>query len=176
MNQPMEQFFLEGLFQINKGVTLVFFTETKPPATPLPDLSKLPEEIVRQIATYLRTPSAEHIARQTFFRREIPVHGIIWKNLDGWLVFRQRQIHKRRKDLFYKKDYAFDARICWGHVNHQLWKESRERVPIYKYNCKNRMTPTKAWLRQQLAMNNIFPLSGQVGKRFGSCSWLWTDV
>jgi hypothetical protein len=66
MSQRVEKKILEGLFQINKGGKLVFLTESKAPTTPLPDLSKLPEEIVRQIATYLRTPSAECIARHMF--------------------------------------------------------------------------------------------------------------
>jgi hypothetical protein len=107
---------------------------------------------------------------RSFCRRRNHVHGIIWKNLNGWLIFRQTWFTKQRRDRFYKKDYTLEKREYGGHVSHQLWKEARERVLIYKYNCKNRMTPTnhKAWLRQQL--------SGQVGKRFGSCSWLWTDV
>jgi hypothetical protein len=143
MNQPTEQFFLEGLFQINKGGRLVFFT--KAPATPLPDLSKLPEEIVRQILTHLRTPSAECIARQmflssgeheTFYRQRIPVHGIIWKNLNGWLIFRRIWFTKQRRDRFYKKEYYLEAREYAGHVSHKLWKESRERVLIYKYRMQ----------------------------------------
>jgi hypothetical protein len=147
---------------------LVFFTEMiKPPATPLPDLSKLPEEIVREMLTYLRTPSAECIACQVFlssgihktlFRQRVPVDGIIWKNLNGWLIF--RRLWTTQRDRIYKKDYYLKAREYAGHVSHKLWKEARERVSRYRFNCKNRMTPTdhKAWLRQQLAMNNICPL------------------
>jgi hypothetical protein len=170
MNQPAEQFFLEGLFQKNKGGRLVFFIKTKAPATLLSDLSTLPDDIVRQIFSFLRTPSAECIVRQmfstqgehesleSFCLRGTPVHGVIWKNLDGWLVFRRIWFSsQRRADIFYKNNYTIDAREYAGHVSHQLWKEARERVLIYKYNCKNRMTSTKARLRQQLAMNNIFP-------------------
>jgi hypothetical protein len=154
----------EILFQINKEGRAERF---KSPTAPLPDFSKLPADIVREILTYLREPSAECIATQLFLETELQIpflrqgvqsYGTIWRNLDGWFIFHRRWTTER--DIVFKTEYTIEAREYAGHLTHKLWKEARERVLIYKYNCKSRMTPTnhKAWLRQQLAMNNICPI------------------
>jgi hypothetical protein len=67
MDHPAERFFKgneERCFKIHKGGELVYLV--KATTTPLPDLSKLPHDIVRLVTTYLRSPSAECIAREMF--------------------------------------------------------------------------------------------------------------
>jgi hypothetical protein len=125
MDHPAERFFKwkdtqfdeERCFKIHKGGELVYLARAT--TAPLPDLSKLPQDIVRQISTYVRSPLAECIARELFFNREpgsftirgTYTNGEIWKNLDNWLVFRKyRFTSQRRTDRVYKKDYGIEVR------------------------------------------------------------------
>jgi hypothetical protein len=165
-NQP-EQFFLSETFHITGEGRLVFFADTTRPTTPLPDFSKLPEDIVREILTYLREPSAECIATQMFlttgihksvFRQGVQVYGKTWINLDGRLIY--HRLYTIDRGRVYKKNYDVLESYYGCHLSPKLWKEAHERISKFKYDCKkNKMTPTehKAWLRQQLEMNNICP-------------------
>jgi hypothetical protein len=157
------QFYMEGRFKIPiEGGVLVFPTDTEVADTPLPDISTLPTDVQRVILSYLRTPSAECIARE-FFIKSSKFDQEIYENLDGWLVLRRSSALCRRTDRYYQKYYSFHAREYAGHLCHRHWEEARERVSKYKYEDNfshgSRVTPTQhsAWLREQLAANGIFP-------------------
>jgi hypothetical protein len=151
------KFFNQGRFKIpNEEGVLVFPTEVAD--TPLPDIFfDLPTDMQRVILAYLRTPSAECIARECFsMRYTFRLEGEIWENLDGWSVLRRNYPQTRRADRYYQKDYRIHAREFVGHLCHRHWKEARERVSKYKYEGDNylnghRVTHTQhsAWLREQ---------------------------
>jgi hypothetical protein len=160
------QIFKQGRFKIpNEEGVLVFPTDTEVADTPLPDIFfDLPTDVQRVVLSYLRTPSAECIARECFSMRYELLEGEVWENLDGWSVFRRNCSRTRRADRYFQKDYDWYARELAGHLCHRHWKEARERVSKYKYEGDNylnghRVTHTQhsAWLRKQLALNNIHP-------------------
>jgi hypothetical protein len=164
-----ERFFLNEPFHITEEGRLVFADTTTRPIAPLPDFSNLPEDVVREIRTYIRAPAAENIATQMFvttgihnitvFRQGEENYGMIWINLDGWLIY--RRLYTIDRGRAYKRDYTDLEQYYGCHLSPKLWKEAHERISKFKYDCKkNKMTPTehKAWLRQQLEMNNICPV------------------
>jgi hypothetical protein len=149
----------ERRFKVHPDRGLVFFTPAPPASKLTPDVSKLPLDVQRLIVTYLRTPFADAVAGGLFqlvgpiLANDHFVCGYLFKNLDGWLIFRFFNFyHNHRMGYFFKKD-DFDFRYS-GH--HSRWAMIQAQERSYSFP---RLTPRNeaVWLREQLALNNIHP-------------------